>query len=130
MKGCQRMIKTYTKGKTEKLAANFKIKEFDCKCGECSITLVDEKLVKHLQNIRNHFNAPVIINSGYRCYKHNKAVGGAVNSRHMRGQAADIAVKDIEPRKVAAYAEKLGVDGIGRYKTFTHIDTRGYAARW
>lgn len=131
MKGRIDLIKTYSKGKAVKLADNFKSTEFDCKGrGCCSYTLVDEKLVKHLQQIRNHFAAPVVINSGYRCFKHNNAVKGAAKSQHMKGKAADIVVKGVSPRQVAAYAEKIGADGIGTYATFTHIDTRGYAARW
>lgn len=33
---------------------------------------------------------PLFISSGYRCPRLNKAVGGAKNSQHMQGQAADI----------------------------------------
>ena len=36
----------------------------------------------------------VIITSGYRCQKLNKAVGGVWNSQHLRGEAADIYVSD------------------------------------
>lgn len=43
-----------------------------------------------LEKIRAVYNKPIIITSGYRCYKLNKAVGGAVTSQHMLGQAADI----------------------------------------
>ena len=38
--------------------------------------------------------ASIIINSGYRCPKLNKAVGGVTNSQHMTGEAADIRVPD------------------------------------
>lgn len=131
MKGRIDLIKTHLKGKAQKLTENFKSTEFDCKGrGCCAFTLVDEKLVKHLQQIRNHFNAPVIINSGYRCAKHNTAVGGTANSQHKNGKAADIVVKGVSPRDVAKYAEKIGLDGIGLYSTFTHIDTRGHKTRW
>ena len=34
---------------------------------------------------------PLIINSGYRCPSLNRLVGGADNSQHQRGEAADIA---------------------------------------
>lgn len=124
------MIKTFEKGKVKVIAKNFKSTEFDCKCGECSRTHIDDKLVDYLQEIRNHFNKPVIINSGYRCYKHNKAVGGAITSKHMEGEAADIVVKGIAPREVAAYAEKIGIKGIGLYDTFVHIDTRFFKSYW
>jgi len=43
-----------------------------------------------LEKIRIHFGKPLNINSGYRGPKLNKAIGGAKNSQHMTGQAADI----------------------------------------
>lgn len=115
----------YKKSVVTQLEKNFKSTEFDCKGkGCCSHTLVDQKLVKHLQSIRNHFGKAVIINSGYRCAKHNKNVGGARLSKHLIGMAADIKVKGVSPRDVARYAESLGIKGIGLYDTFVHIDTR------
>ena len=39
---------------------------------------------------------PIIINSGYRRFKVNKAVGGAPNSNHLTGCAADIRCYGIE----------------------------------
>ena len=53
----------------------------------------------------------------------------------MKGQAADIVVKDIAPAEVAKYAESIGVKGIGLYETptdgyFVHIDTRTTKSFW
>lgn len=125
------MAAVYTKGKVKKLAKNFKSTEFDCKgSGCCSKTIVDSRLVKQLQKIRDHFGKSVIITSGYRCYSHNKKVGGASRSKHMLGMAADIKVTGIKPREVAKYAESLGIKGIGLYDTFVHVDTRGTKAYW
>lgn len=120
----------YKKGVAIKLSKNFKTTEFDCRCSSCSTTLINSDLVSHLQKIRNHFKKPVVINSGYRCASHNRRVGGARYSQHLFGNAADIVVKGVKPSEVAAYCETLGVNGIGRYRTFTHIDVRGYKARW
>ena len=50
-------------------------------------------ILNFVQKIRNHFNQPVTINSGYRCPTHNRNVGGVSNSRHTKGEAADIVVK-------------------------------------
>ena len=63
------------------------------------------------------------------CKKHNKDIGGAVKSLHMRGKAADIVVKGVSPAKVQQYL-KDHLGGMGKYKTFTHVDVRGYVARW
>lgn len=46
----------------------------------------------YLQPLRNWLQGPVIINSGYRCYMVNQAVGGAKDSWHLKGCAADIRV--------------------------------------
>jgi hypothetical protein len=45
---------------------------------------------KLLNPIREMWGAPINVNSGFRCPELNKAVGGAANSQHMRGEAADI----------------------------------------
>jgi uncharacterized protein YcbK (DUF882 family) len=122
---------TYTKGKSVKLTKNFKSTEFDCKGkGCCSKTLIDIELVGYLQVIRNYFGKAVTINSGYRCQKHNKNVGGAKNSRHTQGMAADIVVKCVKPLKVAQFAETIGIRGIGLYDTFVHIDSRESKFYW
>lgn len=47
-----------------------------------------------LEPLREHFNCPIVIGSGYRCPALNKAVGGVSNSRHMTGEAADIHLPD------------------------------------
>lgn len=43
-----------------------------------------------LEPLREFMNEPIVISSGYRCPKLNKAVGGATNSQHLSGQACDI----------------------------------------
>lgn len=129
-------IKQYGKTANVTLSANLKSNEFACKgTGCCNTVLIDETLVNYVQKIREHFNAPVTINSGYRCKTHNKAVGGVSNSNHTKGTAADIVVKDVAPSEVAKYAESIGVLGIGLYETakdgyFTHIDTRTKKSFW
>ena len=43
-----------------------------------------------LDPLREAWGEPLIVTSGYRCPKLNKAVGGSATSQHGRGQAADI----------------------------------------
>ena len=43
-----------------------------------------------LQPLRDHFETPITINSGYRCPQLNKAIGGSPTSFHSLGCAADI----------------------------------------
>lgn len=126
----------FEKGRSDKIAKNFQYKEFDCHGqGCCSTTIIDEKLVEYIQQIRDHFGKPVTITSPYRCEVHNRRVGGATKSYHMRGQAADIVVQGVSSREVAKYAESIGILGIGLYETskdgyFTHIDTRTTKSFW
>jgi zinc D-Ala-D-Ala carboxypeptidase len=51
---------------------------------------------KVLEPIREHFKLPVKINSAYRAPEVNKAVGGAKNSQHMLGEAADIEILGVD----------------------------------
>ena len=131
-------VKTHKKGDTTKLSENFSVYEFRCGLGRgcsCTTTLIDDKLVEHLQKLRDHFGTAVTITSAYRCPSYNKSVGGATGSRHTKGQAADIVVDGVAPAEVAKYAESIGVLGIGLYETakdgyFVHIDTRTTKAFW
>ena len=43
-----------------------------------------------LDPLREAYGKPIIVTSGFRCEKLNKAVGGAASSQHVKGQAADI----------------------------------------
>ena len=48
------------------------------------------ELLELLEKIRNIYSKPIVVTSGYRCEKLNKAVGGVKTSQHMKGEAADI----------------------------------------
>lgn len=100
--------------------------EFKCKCGKCGGFPVEpkEKLVKLLDGVREHFNAPAYISSGVRCEAHNAAVGGVSNSRHLYGKAVDFCVSGISSNLVLPYVQKL--TGV-RYSyaidsNFVHMD--------
>lgn len=121
-------IKKYKKSENVRLTANFVSKEFNCNCSQCSETLIDLDHVAKLQKLREDLNSPITITSAYRCESHNKAVGGSDNSQHKLGTATDIQVSDMDPSEVQDACEHF--DGLGRYDTFTHIDSRGYKARW
>ena len=114
------------------LSKHFSRKEVKCKCGKCDYDTIDAELLVILEDVREHFGKPVIINSGNRCPTHNKNVGGATNSYHVRGRAADIVVKGVSPDIVHAYLDgKYPTQyGLGKYKTFTHIDRRSTKSRW
>lgn len=126
-------IKAYSKAKdgNKKVSTNFRVREFACTDGSDPI-FIDSDLVSVLQKIRNHFGKSVTITSAYRTPTKNKAVGGETYSQHLYGKAADIKVKGVTPKKVAACAETLlkNKGGIGTYNSFTHIDVRATKSRW
>ncbi len=124
-------IKVYKKGDEQKVATNFRAREFDCQgTGCCSTTLVDEKLVEYLQKIRDHFGKPVYL-TAYRCRTHNnRTPNAAPNSYHVYGRAADFHIDGVAPAEIAKYAESIGVKGIGLYDSFVHIDTRESKSFW
>lgn len=52
-------------------------------------------LIEHvLDPAREWLGEEIFVNSGYRCKRLNKAVGGVDNSQHCEGRAADITCKD------------------------------------
>jgi hypothetical protein len=53
-----------------------------------------------LEPLRKNIGCPIIILSGYRCPKLNKAVGGAENSQHQEGKAVDIKVLHLNNLKL------------------------------
>lgn len=115
----------------------FKRDEFRCKCGRyCNGFPVepDKDLVKLLDTVRAHYGRPFTPNSAIRCTKHNRAVGGASNSQHLYGTAADIpaAALGVTPKQLAAYLETLlpNTGGIGVYSWGCHVDTRKQKSRW
>lgn len=76
-----------------------------------------------LQPLRDYLGATVIINSGYRCEALNKLLGGARNSQHRKGEAADIRSPFFTPYKLASIIKLLGLpfDQLILYPTFVHV---------
>ena len=120
------------------LSGHFDRSEFCCGCSPSEgcggkFDTVDTVLLTMLEIIRQHFGVPVKITSGCRCrYYNDEVVKGSANSRHLVGKAADIQVQGIPPHQVQDYVDKIWPDshGVGRYSSFTHIDSRDEKARW
>ena len=106
--------------------------EFKCKCGNCDFDAVDIELLHVLEDMRDHFDSPITINSACRCKEHNESIGGGTKSQHLYGKAADIVVRDVMPNEVHYYltTKYPNSKGIGNYNSFTHIDVRKHKARW
>jgi uncharacterized protein YcbK (DUF882 family) len=66
---------------------------------------------------------PLIVNDACRCAKHNFQVGGVPDSAHTKGLASDIHItNDAMKERLIKTALEHGVMGVGRYKTFVHLD--------
>jgi len=105
----------------EQIGKYFKLEEFECKCG-CGFNEVSPKLVTTLDYMRE-LVGPITIESGCRCKEWNKKQGGAENSAHLKGTAADIKINGSRGRyNILAAAIKQNVNRIGIAKTFIHID--------
>lgn len=118
----------------------FKRDEFRCKCGGkyCNGFPVepDKALVKLLDTVREHYGRPFTPNSAIRCKKYNALprIGGASNSQHLYGTAADVPASalGVTPKQLYNYLETLlpNTGGIGLYSWGCHVDTRKTKARW
>lgn len=99
-------------------------KEFKCQCvyADCTYTLLHPRLVRAWEMVRAKFGAPLKINSGFRCQRHNRDVGGVDDSRHKKGQAVDISfdnLKDMERSFLKTLLDEH-FDTVLTYNNFYH----------
>lgn len=113
----------------------FKLSEFECQCkekcpGKMPNLRLNNDLIAALNRIRARFGRPIIVTSGFRCKKHNSAIGGAVASQHLLGTAADIRPASGEKEhleqlwEICKEEESVAGLGDGRKKGFIHVDVR------
>lgn len=88
-----------------------------------------QRLAERLEKVRALVGKPIKITSGYRTAAHNKAVGGAPGSYHLKGMAADIIVPGMSAPRVQGILHDWN-GGMGSSTGFTHLDIRAYKARW
>lgn len=74
-----------------------------------------------LQPLRDAWDKPLHINSGYRCPELNKIVGGTATSQHLKGEAADVACDDPLSLAQLAYDLSLPYDQMIVYPDFVHF---------
>ena len=102
------------------------------RCKECRLVQAASRLPNGIEeNIealmeqvldpaRERLGKAVMVNSGFRCPVHNKAVGGVYNSQHVCGQATDVHCED--NRKLAKVIVENGrFDQLILYPTFIHV---------
>jgi len=78
---------------------HFKPREFECPCEDCkglkTGLKMDSEFMTSIEHARIQAGVPFVVGSGYRCKKHNKAIGGAKDSEHAKGLAGDISFKNL-----------------------------------
>ena len=87
-----------------------------------------QSLLCILDNLREEFGKPIIINSFYRDLAHNLRVGGVKKSKHLRGAAVDITSPEFESLyTVVAHSELKNWRFIAYIKRkFLHIELLRY----
>lgn len=91
------------------------------------------RVAQVMEEVRDYLGgAPITVNSWYRDPVTNRKVGGATKSRHLVGDAVDFVVQGISPPQVNRRLESWwgSRGGLASASCFTHIDVRGYRARW
>lgn len=113
----------------EQITPHFKRRELQCKCG-CGFCVLTVEFFALIEHVREILDVPMYVHSACRCRRHNAAVGGSPNSKHMSGQALDfdcgnrlspVAIYNILLAKYI-HGELPELGGMGLYKTFVHID--------
>ncbi|MDL2298070.1 D-Ala-D-Ala carboxypeptidase family metallohydrolase [Synergistaceae bacterium OttesenSCG-928-D05] len=106
-----------------RVSENFKLREFECPC--CKTVKLHPLLLERLQELRNIWQRPIVITSGYRCEKRNSEVGGVPRSRHREGRAADIHVPANRQEEFKRLAEVCGFAKVILYleRGFVHLET-------
>lgn len=94
------------------------------KDGRCAQLVLSFECIRHLFG-----DQPITVLSAYRTPSWNAKVGGVKNSQHVQGRALDlrppkgVTINDFFNR-IRANTRSCGIKGIGKYKTFVHIDVR------
>ena len=111
---------------------HFDYVDFRCPC--CLHLPLTDLFFRHvtkLEDLRQALGFAISVNSGYRCYKHNKEVGGAQRSWHLNF-ATDIRPSDNDVARLALLLEgaRHRFNGIGIGSTFVHCDLRPNKSEW
>lgn len=103
----------------------FTPKEFQCK--HTGRHGMDPEFLDMLQELRNRFGKPIIINSGYRHHTHpDEAKKGHRNGEHTKGRCADLRVTNSQDRyQLLKLAFEMGFPRVGFHKSFLHIGIGG-----
>ena len=104
----------------------FTEEELACKgTDECDM---HPEFMEKLIAVREDYNEPMIITSGYRHLAYNDTIGGAKNSPHLYGRAVDVKVAGGDALRLIGVALRHGMTGVGvkqrgeHARRFIHLD--------
>lgn len=82
-----------------------------------------ELIFNCLQPIRDLIKKPIIVTSGYRNQQINFLAGGAFNSQHKEGKAADFIIKGMTPKQIIEIIKNSNIeyDQLIDERTWVHI---------
>lgn len=89
------------------------------------VSCLKPQLVSMIKRLEKHYRKPVIITSGYRSPKHNRAARGAKRSLHMSCSAADLQIPGVSKWEIARHVRSWpSRGGVGTYchTKSVHID--------
>jgi zinc D-Ala-D-Ala carboxypeptidase len=110
------------------MTLHFSDTELNCKC--CNKHNMEASFLDKLEALRIAYAKPIVLNSAYRCEAHNKAVGGAKGSFHIKGRAVDVKLPNVQHQAFIELAMKHGFKGFGMGHNFLHIDDRAKLTKW
>jgi uncharacterized protein YcbK (DUF882 family) len=99
------------------LTKNFDRAEYACTDG-CGFDDISPRLADLVQEIRDELGIRVYIESGCRCPVRNRAVGGATESGHLTGEAADIKAEGM--KSLLLYRFIRSMHGRGKLRDLTY----------
>lgn len=112
-------------------ARHFKPGEFDSPDAPNSGLMMNPAFIGKLDAARTYCNFPWRVTAGFRTEAHNKKLGGAKASYHLKGEAADISCHDSEQRfYIVAGAIAAGIKGIEVCDRHVHLDNREKCTMW
>jgi zinc D-Ala-D-Ala carboxypeptidase len=101
----------------------FESREFDSRDVPGSGKNMQAEFMQRLEGARLIAGIPFVINSGFRTRQRNKAVGGAADSTHLTGWAADISTKtDLQFETILNACMLAGFERFGLMETAIHVD--------
>jgi len=83
------------------------------------------RLNRLLAMVKRHYGKSLTVSSGCRSHRHNRRVGGAKRSMHLRCMAADFKVAGVSKARLRRFVSGLpGRGGVGTYcgKSIVHLD--------